>query len=334
MRVVFDVYLRMEWLDPRLLMPSDLFNNTKPYLTLSGDIAHDLHLWQPDPFLEESIRVSTVGFFRPYHGARLFRDGRLLLSQMFLITMKCSMYHNKFPFDEQSCQFLISSYFHSGQDMVFTWKGQGITANPLIPDMLPNFHFTFKQYNITVCRCNTCLNVERACLKAQMKLERRYLNYLMGSYLPATLFVGVSWASFFWPAQAIPARTVLCITSLLSIISLYANVQQIIPPTNYVRAIDIWFIFCICAVASSLFEYAIILMIREKRTTDSTTVVKVVPSIDNTISSTGPASGRPTGVATNLRWKRLEILVERTTKIVYAVIFVVFTIVYFSLLIK
>lgn len=58
-----------------------------------------------------------------------------------------------------------------------------------------------------------------------MTFKRRYRNYLLGVYVPSSLFVVVSWASFFWPAEAIPARTVLLITALLTTISLYSGVQ-------------------------------------------------------------------------------------------------------------
>lgn len=63
------------------------------------------------------------------------------------------------------------------------------------------------------------------CLRSSMTFTRRYRNYLLGVYVPSSLFVVVSWASFFWPADAIPARTVLLITALLTIISLYSGVQ-------------------------------------------------------------------------------------------------------------
>nr|XP_027226497.1 glycine receptor subunit beta-type 4-like [Penaeus vannamei] len=92
-----------------------------------------------------------------------------------------------------------------------------------------------------------------------MRFERRYRNLLFGVYFPSLLFVLVAWASFFWPADAIPARTVLLITCLLTTISLYTSVQQITPAANYTRAIDIWFFACIVAVAAALFEYAVVL---------------------------------------------------------------------------
>ncbi|XP_042893225.1 glutamate-gated chloride channel alpha-like [Penaeus japonicus] len=143
--------------------------------------------------------------------------------------------------------------------MAFDWQGTGISASPDIAELLPNYKFTFVRTNTTSCFDADYVNGEYPCLKSSMRFERRYRNLLIGVYFPSLLFVFVAWASFFWPADAIPARTVLLITCLLTTISLYTSVQQITPPANYTRAIDIWFFACIVAVASALFEYAVIL---------------------------------------------------------------------------
>ncbi|XP_047488126.1 glycine receptor subunit alpha-3-like [Penaeus chinensis] len=156
--------------------------------------------------------------------------------------------------------------------MAFDWQGDGISASPDIAELLPNYKFTFVRTNATSCFDADYVNGEYPCLKSSMRFERRYRNLLIGVYFPSLLFVLVAWASFFWPADAIPARTVLLITCLLTTISLYTSVQyiclqnptrQITPPANYTRAIDIWFFACIVAVASALFEYAVILQLKQ-----------------------------------------------------------------------
>ncbi|XP_068248191.1 glutamate-gated chloride channel alpha-like [Palaemon carinicauda] len=169
------------------------------------------------------------------------------------------MFFDKFPFDKQTCHLDINSYFYSTRDMVFGWEGDGIIAASDIPDVLSNYLFTFNQENLTSCYTEGYINGRYPCLKSVMTFTRRYRSYLIGVYFPSLIFVVVAWASFFWPPEAIPARTVLLITSLLATISLYTGVQQTTPPTNYTRAIDNWFFACIVAIASALFQYAIIL---------------------------------------------------------------------------
>lgn len=55
-------------------------------------------------------------------------------------------------------------------------------------------------------------------------MGRLYTLHLLTTYVPSSLFVAVSWASFFWPPEVIPGRTVLIITSLLTVVSMYAAI--------------------------------------------------------------------------------------------------------------
>ena len=69
----------------------------------------------------------------------------------------------------------------------------------------------------------------------------------------------VAWASFFWPPEVIPGRTVLVITSLLTLSSVYAAARADGPQTSYVKAIDVWMFFTIILGVLTLLEYAIII---------------------------------------------------------------------------
>ncbi|XP_068248308.1 uncharacterized protein [Palaemon carinicauda] len=216
---------------------------------------------------------------QPFMGARLHKNGQILLSHMYIITLSCPMFFQDFPFDTQTCYLEIASYFYGIRDVTFGWHLYGIATSKDIPSLLGDYEFEFEVQNTTVCMVPEYVNGNYPCLKAFMRFKRRFKNYLIGVYVPSLLFVTVAWASFFWPPDAVPARTVLLITCLLTMISLYSGIQAVTPPANYTRAIDIWFFACILAVAMALFQYAVILQTDHKPTmsTDPAAFVAGVP---------------------------------------------------------
>ncbi|ROT73861.1 Glycine receptor subunit alpha-2 [Penaeus vannamei] len=263
--------------------------------------------------------MNSASLIQPFGGIQLQRDGRIFWGQMFVIKLGCPMFFHDFPFDVQVCKIEMASYFHSVRDMSFAWHGDGISASPSIEKLLGNYEFAFVQENVTSCKTIGYVFGKYPCLRSKMTFKRRYRNYLLGVYVPSSLFVVVSWASFFWPAEAIPARTVLLITALLTTISLYSGVQQMTPAANYTRAIDTWFFACIMAVAMALFQYAIILQIRNRQKLVVSTRVKPMNSSESTDDARD-------------YWLAMERKVELGAKILYVLAFLLFNLVYWSTL--
>ncbi|XP_071516111.1 glutamate-gated chloride channel alpha-like isoform X2 [Panulirus ornatus] len=327
MMVGIEVYFRTSWKDPRLLIPQDLFvNTTKDFVPLSSSLLDDLNLWLPDPTIERVQEIHSASLIQPFSGIRLYRDGKILWSKLFIISLGCPMFFHDFPFDKQICPVDITSYYFGTDDMNFDWHGLGVTASEAVPKLLGDYHFSFQQENATACVAEDFVNKEYPCLRSTMVFTRRYKNHLMGVYVPSSLFVLVAWASFFWPPDAIPARTVLLITSLLTIISIYANVQQLTPSANYTRAVDIWFFACILAVASALFQYAVILQLRVRQPAHGVYHVKpAYVGIAGWVERSAHRYGHRDG---QKHWRRAELRVELGARLLYPVLFLLFNIPY------
>ncbi|TRY73123.1 hypothetical protein TCAL_12527 [Tigriopus californicus] len=89
---------------------------------------------------------------------------------------------------------------------------------------------------------------------------RRYLGYhITQTYIPSVIYVAVAWLSFVVPSDVVPGRMVLCVTTLLTLTSMFNSVRNITPQASYMKAIDLWVFVCILFVFSSLAEYGLIL---------------------------------------------------------------------------
>ena len=81
-------------------------------------------------------------------------------------------------------------------------------------------------------------------LSVKLALQRKLPFHLTQTYVPSIIFIAVGWISFFVPSDAVPGRMGLCITTLLTLTSMFNNVRSLTPQVAYMKAIDIWVMVC------------------------------------------------------------------------------------------
>ncbi|KAK8749862.1 hypothetical protein OTU49_015099, partial [Cherax quadricarinatus] len=172
----------------------------------------------------------------------------------------------KYPFDVQVCLITVTSYKFSEEALRLEWLPEAVSELEGIHDQQPNYEFNVEWDNIsTKYWCTNCSFPPASMGRARIVLARRYALHVLKVYIPSALFVAVAWASFFWPPDVIPGRTVLVITSLLTVMSMYAAVGYRGPETSYVKAVDVWLFICIVLVVLTLFQFAVVITIQRKK---------------------------------------------------------------------
>ena len=76
-----------------------------------------------------------------------------------------------------------------------------------------------------------------------MTLKRRINNAVLTIYLPTVLILIIVYATNFFKDYFFEAVVTVNLTSLLVLTTLFISVSQSLPPTAYVKMIDIWLIF-------------------------------------------------------------------------------------------
>ncbi|XP_063889093.1 glutamate-gated chloride channel alpha-like [Scylla paramamosain] len=297
MSILFEVYLRVSWRDTRLVFPHSSVNassdasksssNTqqeKTSMTVSPALLKKV--WVPDVFIRGTRSLDTFTFLQKFQGVTISSDSTVFTSVMMQLKLVCSMSFYMYPFDVQRCTVHIKSYIYQLHELALEWMLPGLSTDDDLKRQLAGYDFSVKILNGTTCSCNKCVPETSPCLRVHLVLRRHSFIHVMSSYVPSGLFVVVGWTSFFWPAEVVPGRTVLVITSLLTITSMYTGIRQTSPTTSYVKALDVWMLMCILLTTVPLLQYALILSWRK---TSDNSVTKVVPgksAVSTRISAT------------------------------------------------
>ena len=80
-------------------------------------------------------------------------------------------------------------------------------------------------------------------LEVTLVMQRRIMNELLTSYLPSILVLVIVYATNFFKPFFFEAIVATNLTSQLVLTTLFISVSKSLPPTAYVKMIDIWLIF-------------------------------------------------------------------------------------------
>ena len=87
----------------------------------------------------------------------------------------------------------------------------------------------------------------------------------MEVYIPSVIIVMVTWISFWISPAAVPARTGICVTAILTIITMLGISNYNMPKVSYVKSVDLYLFVCFVFVFSSFIEYIVVLNAKKKR---------------------------------------------------------------------
>ena len=102
-------------------------------------------------------------------------------------------------------------------------------------------------------------------LKATFKVERTFSYYLFRLYLPTSLLVMLTWATFWIPGKAVPARVTLVVTNFLSTMFILQSSASHIPKVTYTTALEVYLFTNVLFIIGVMLEYMVVLNYCPKR---------------------------------------------------------------------
>nr|CAD2177860.1 unnamed protein product [Meloidogyne enterolobii] len=209
-------------------------------------------LWTPNSCF---INSKTADIHRspfPNIFLLIYANGSVWTNYRLKLQGPCEMDLTRFPFDNVTCALTFESFNYNTDEVEMFWSSVGVAkmrdhielADYLLIDIIPDRQ--------TVPYPAGYWHE----LTMRFHFKRRAGWYILQAYLPTYLTIFISWISFVLGTQAIPARTMLGVNSLLAMTFQFGNIIRNLPKVSYVKAIDIWLLSCMTFVFFSLLELA------------------------------------------------------------------------------
>ncbi|XP_065212052.1 pH-sensitive chloride channel 2-like isoform X2 [Planococcus citri] len=266
------VLMRYRWVDYRLAR-----NVT---YSIQGETLVKEKLWTPHMYIVNEYESRVMGSGNQDILVTVMPDGTVLYSTRLKVTLLCLMNLRKFPFDEQECPLVLESWTYNTNELLLSWeKLSPVVQNSRLHMTEYNLasiwtNSTFVMYSLPLDTWTTSeenyhyfgkFAGNYSSLTVYFKLEREAGHYLMDYYVPSILLVVVSWVTFWLDPNAVPGRTTLGTSTMLTFITLSRNTGSSLPKVSYIKATEIWFIGCTIFIFGSLVEFAFVNTIWRRR---------------------------------------------------------------------
>ncbi|XP_023237284.1 glycine receptor subunit alpha-3-like [Centruroides sculpturatus] len=260
------------WKDPRLNLKHIV--SEYPVVFPSGEREK---IWMPKFGFPNSKKIEKFDETTGFSVVKVLKDESLYGVLRTNLLVDCPMELHDYPMDVQICQFLISIKVYTDKETVLKWLGEEGSPYQYLGKSvhIRNINLLKFQMNDVQTKKYTAVWVSGnfTTLIAEFKFTRRLTGNLMNVYIPSTLVVMLSWLSFWIDVHAAPARITLGVTSILTLVTHLVQSRSFVPPVDYLKALDVWFIFCIVLIFLSLLEYALAYnFVLKKRTAKETRV--------------------------------------------------------------
>ncbi len=123
--VIMHLEVTLQWLDERLKpndnrTEADRRSSEKEGDLLGQDMVHSL--WIPDFAIYNLREFSFAHIIKRLAVLRIFANSTVHYSFKVRVTVGCSFYFENYPMDAQECLFLVGSYSHTSEEMIYDGK--------------------------------------------------------------------------------------------------------------------------------------------------------------------------------------------------------------------
>ncbi|KAJ8269467.1 hypothetical protein COCON_G00120740 [Conger conger] len=245
MEYTIDIFFAQTWYDSRLK-----FNSSMKVLMLNSNMVGKI--WIPDTFFRNSRKSNAHWITTPNRLLRLWNNGRVMYTLRLTINAECYLKLHNFPMDEHSCPLEFSSYGYPKNEILYRWQRRSVEVADQRYWRLYQFAFVGLRNSSEVARTQSG---EYVVMSVFFDLSRRMGYFTIQTYIPCSMIVVLSWVSFWINKDAVPARTSLGITTVLTMTTLSTISRKSLPKVSYVTAMDLFVSVCFIFTFAALIEY-------------------------------------------------------------------------------
>ncbi|XP_060819497.1 glycine receptor subunit alpha-4 isoform X4 [Bombus pascuorum] len=228
-----DMFVRQSWIESRLDMPDEIFEEGDDYVTLPPEFFDSL--WQPDLYFLNAKVSEIAALNHKFSSVTLYRNKTVKYSARMHAIIACQMEFQLYPMDIQICPIYIESFSYHKQKLRLRWGLGAVTVNPELKLLQYDIGKPVVTEETVDYMLEKSGNFSR--LVVFFRFERQIGHHLIQTFAPSTLVVMLSWFSFWLGLDAIPGRVALLVTSMLTLVTMFTGLKSDIPPVAYVKRI-------------------------------------------------------------------------------------------------
>ncbi|KAK8396900.1 hypothetical protein O3P69_005113 [Scylla paramamosain] len=183
-----------------------------------------------EPPLFNDVRMDTV------HSPL---SAQLVKRQQYSASFSCNFLLFNYPFDTQNCSILLR--LSSADNEVVEFQNASVVYRGM--RNLPKF--TILNEKVTLLS-----NTQYSVIQVEFQLERRYSLLVLTIFVPTFLLIGVGYTTLYIQLPAFQVRSIMTLTTMLVMYTLFNQVSSGLPDTAYIKMLDMWFFFCIFLILS------------------------------------------------------------------------------------
>ncbi|XP_011871442.1 PREDICTED: glycine receptor subunit alphaZ1 isoform X2 [Vollenhovia emeryi] len=249
-----DMFVSQSWIESRLNMPEEIFEEGDDYVILPPEFFDNL--WQPDPYFLNSKVSEIATLSHKFSLVTLYRNKTIKYSARINAIVACQMEFQLYPMDIQICPIYIESFSYNNKKLRLKWGAGGVTVNPELKLLQYDIGRPAALEETIDYMLEKNGNFSR--LVVFLRFERQIGHHLIQTFAPSTLVVMLSWFSFWLGLDAIPGRVALLVTSMLTLVTMFTGLKSDIPPVAYIKALDVWMAGCMMFVFAALGEFVVV----------------------------------------------------------------------------
>ncbi|XP_067628409.1 glycine receptor subunit alpha-2 [Eurosta solidaginis] len=268
-----DMFIHQRWLESRLEVSDDIFEEGDDYVTLLPEFFDNL--WQPDPYFLNSKIAEIATLTHKFTSVTLYKNKTVRYAARMHAIIACQMEFQLYPMDIQVCPIYIESFSSNNQKVKLRWSDSGVTLNPELKLLQYNLGQPLELEESDGYMPEKVGNFSR--LTVYFRFERQIGHHLIQTFAPSSLVVMLSWFSFWLGLDAIPGRVTLLVTCMLTLVTMFTGLRADIPPVAYVKALDLWMAGCMVSVFAALAEFVVVKVLDVQYQYQVNKIPKVLP---------------------------------------------------------
>ncbi|XP_057311039.1 gamma-aminobutyric acid receptor subunit alpha-2-like isoform X2 [Hydractinia symbiolongicarpus] len=245
-------YLRQWWNDPRLA--------SKKFHTIRTTSLDKL-IWTPNTSVLDSHQTKE---FKNAIRTVIEPNGEVYVARRLLAKSRCEMNLKYYPMDLQVCHLTLENYAYATDEINISWHHLPISRRQGI--LLDGYDLI--GINTETETYQTVIGHETESFKLlhmHFYVKRTFMYFVYRAYIPSVLLSVFSFASFWIPDTAVPARIGIIVTGFLANVFILQGVSEQTVKVSYTTPMQIFLVVNISLIICALIEYVIILQLQRRK---------------------------------------------------------------------